>query len=440
MLPIVTRFIVPKDYGTVDLLTVIVSLTLQIVMLSIDSSVIRFSLEKFSDKSKIVSNAAFIIAANYIIFATIFTLLNLFLSIPYAWFFYLSILLGCVNSILNAFARATDHIKLISVNNILGTLVNITLIFLFLGPFRLGTIGFLLTSVLSGVFFTIVLWSGTKLHKFISLKKLDSGTVRELMRFSLPLVPNGLNWWIMNSSDRIVISIFLGTVWNGIYAVSYKIPTILSMIFGIFYQGWQLSAIEESGKEQFYNNVYKVLEFVLFITGSLVLLVLKPVIRILVAEDYFISYKYVPLLIIGTIFQGLSSFYGVAYLVSKKTKGAFFTSIYGSVTNLLVNILLIKFIGLHAAAVSTFAGYFVMWIVRVIDTRKYFRINLNALRLTICTLLLLIQGFIVIFLNRDHYIVHTVIFTILLVIYKDTLLSTISFSKKFLIHDKASMV
>ncbi len=258
---------------------------------------------------------------------------------------------------LSSFARATDHIKLISLNNVLTTLVNITLVLLFLGVFRLGTIGFLISSVLSGVFSTIVLWSGTSLHRFFSLRKLESVTIRELLKFSLPLVPNGLNWWIMNSSDRIVISIFLGTMWNGIYAVSYKIPTILSTIYGIFYKGWQLSAIEESGKERFYNNVYKVLEGILFITGSLLLLVLKPVIRILVAEDYFISYKYVPFLIIGTIFQGLSSFYGVAYLISKKTKGAFLTSIYGSITNFLVNIALIKFIGLHAAAFSTFAVF-----------------------------------------------------------------------------------
>ncbi len=40
MLPVVTRFIVPKDYGIVDLLTVTVSLTLHIVVLELGSAVV----------------------------------------------------------------------------------------------------------------------------------------------------------------------------------------------------------------------------------------------------------------------------------------------------------------------------------------------------------------------------------------------------------------
>ncbi len=81
-----------------------------------------------------------------------------------------------------------------------------------------------------------------------------------------------------------------------------------------------------------------------------------------------------------------------------------------------------------------------MWIVRVIDSRKYFKINLNIQRIVVSVILLLIQGIVIILLDGDHYIVHTTIFAILLVIYKDTLLSILNFSKKLLIACSTSKV
>lgn len=86
---------------------------------------------------------------------------------------------------------------------------------------------------------------------------------------------------------------------------------------------------------------------------------------------------YVPFLYLGTVFQSFSSFYGVGYLRGKNTKNASTTSIYGAIVNIVINLVLIKFIGLQAAAISTFLGFLVMWLIREKQNREELGIKID---------------------------------------------------------------
>ena len=59
------------------------------------------------------------------------------------------------------------------------------------------------------------------------------------------------------------------------------------------------------------------------------------------------------------------------------TKQVATTSIIGAVINILVNVLLIKYIGLYAASLSTCISYFVMMIYRHLDIKKYINIKFD---------------------------------------------------------------
>ena len=45
--------------------------------------------------------------------------------------------------------------------------------------------------------------------------------------YSIPLIFNGVAWWMNNSIDKYFVTVICGAAQNGIYAVSYKIPTII---------------------------------------------------------------------------------------------------------------------------------------------------------------------------------------------------------------------
>ncbi len=99
--------------------------------------------------------------------------------------------------------------------------------------------------------------------------------------------------------------------------------------------------------------------------------------KLILSESYKTAAVYMGFLYLGTVFQGLSSFCNIGYLQGKKTSGAAKTSLYGAVVNLTVDIIFIRYIGIYAAAISTFLGYFVMWILRIHDMKNVFPIKID---------------------------------------------------------------
>ena len=148
----------------------------------------------------------------------------------------------------------------------------------------------------------------------------------------------------MNASDRYAINIFLGISANGIYAIANKVPTILNMLYSIFSQAWQLSAIEEAdnkNKSQFYTNVFNIFSLVMLIGTSCILVIIRPIIETFLADAYRDSWKYVPFLLLSVVFTSFSAFLGTNYIAMKETKGVFKTSLVGAIVNIILNILLI---------------------------------------------------------------------------------------------------
>ena len=81
-----------------------------------------------------------------------------------------------------------------------------------------------------------------------------------MLTYCVPLIPTAVFWWIMGVSDRYLVKWFVESDANGIYAVAYKIPTILTILATVFMDAWQLSAIAESGdrraQARFYARVW----------------------------------------------------------------------------------------------------------------------------------------------------------------------------------------
>ena len=77
-----------------------------------------------------------------------------------------------------------------------------------------------------------------------------------MLTYCVPLIPTAVFWWIMGVSDRYLVKWFVESDANGIYAVAYKIPTILTILATVFMDAWQLSAIAESGDRRAQARFY----------------------------------------------------------------------------------------------------------------------------------------------------------------------------------------
>ena len=100
----------------------------------------------------------------------------------------------------------------------------------------------------------------------------------------------------------------LGAASNGIFAIAYKIPSLMSTVAGIFNQAWSYSAIREDNSddiEKYTNSVYSGLFFVVSGCALGMMMILKPFLSIYVSDAYFIAWKYAPFLIIGFVFSNI---------------------------------------------------------------------------------------------------------------------------------------
>lgn len=221
--------------------------------------------------------------------------------------------------------------------------------------------------------------------------------MKEMLKYSIPLIPNAFMWWIISASNRFFILYFVGVEANGLFAVANKIPSFLSILYAIFFQAWQISAIEEfnsKDKSRFYSKIFNLFSMVMFLGSSFLLIFLKYVVANFIAVEYYDSWKTVPFLLLSVVLSSFSSFLGTNYIAAKETKGVFSTSLLGGISNVALNFILVPFLGITGAAISTMISFGIMWVIRVIDTKKYIHVALDIKALTFYVSIFFLQTYV----------------------------------------------
>ena len=109
------------------------------------------------------------------------------------------------------------------------------------------------------------------------------------------------------------------------------------------------------------------------------------------------AWKFIPFLVMATVFNCFGTFTGSVYTVEKKSILSFLTISAGAVLNIVLNLLLIPLWGVNGAAFSTFVSYLLVFILRFLTSRRFIRIRIPFIRFTLNTLILGAQSLIMIF-------------------------------------------
>ena len=200
-----------------------------------------------------------------------------------------------------------------------------------------------------------------------------------------------------------MVSGFIGAEANGIYAVSYKVPTFLTLLSTVFMQAWQFSAVSESENDkkehiEFFSKVWSSFQSVMFLAGWAIVAFSIPVIKMLTTPDYYSAWKYIPLLAASMVFNSFANFMGSVYVVEKRSKNSFLTAMLGAVLNIVLNFLLIPtLLGVHGAAIATFVSYFAIFVIRAINVQKYIPFKLYMPNVLLNTAVILLQSAFMVF-------------------------------------------
>lgn len=401
LVPIYTNVLSTSDYGITDYIVQAANLCVPIISLGISEAVIRFGLDKNINKSKVFTTGVTTILCGFAVFILFAPLLNLIGNIHgnilllYLYVFMSSFKLMCAK-----FVRSRELVRLYAVDGFLSTFTTVIFTIVFLLVFKWGITGYLLATILSDFCSIIFLTVVAKLYKYFRPSYFDRQLTRNMLKYSVPLIPTTVFWWIMNVSDRFMLSSIVGNDANGIYAISYKIPTIINLVSVIFYEAWQISAVDamSNKKEQsrFFSNIFNAYQSLIFLAASVLIMFCKIFNGILVADSYYSAWKYIPFLLMATTFSCFVNFFGSVYMVEKKSVITLVTSAAGAVINIALNLILIPKFEAQGAAVATAVGCFTVFILRAVNTQRFIKIKFSGIKLTLNILILLAQSVIMI--------------------------------------------
>lgn len=393
LVPFYTYYLTTKEYGTSDLMNTTVSLLVPLLTLSISDGVLRYSFDKMLEKRKVFSNGLWLSVFSSIVLLIFLPIFNFVPGISnYKFLFWLLFLTNTFTVLFSNFSRALNLVSLISITSIINTLLTATLNIVLIGGFKLGLLGFLLANILGNIIGCFIYYFAGKFKNY-TVFSIDIPLLKQMFVYCLPLIPNALFWWINSSINRYFLTILTSLSAVGLFSVANKIPSILSMVTGIFQQAWDISSIEvydSKERDTFFSNIFNAYTFLMGLVSILLIVANKFIAVILLKKAFISADVYIPWMIIAFYYSSLNSFYGSIYIASKKTKYLFTTTILGAVSSIFFNYILILKFGIMGAAVATIISNFIVWIARLIDSRKLVNIRTSYIRLGITQAILVI--------------------------------------------------
>lgn len=400
LLPLYTRFLVTEDYGTVDLLQTYISLLVPVLTFRIDSAVFRFLIDKRNDQDgirTILSNIFGILSIGIVLTFIISLILKFIIEIKYYEMVVINIIIMMISSVSLQILRGLGKNKEYSIASIITGLTTLIFNVLLIMVFKFDASSILISSSIANMICILYVMFNVNFFKFFSFKDIDKKIIKEILLYSLPMIPNSLSWWIVSVSDRTIISMFLGLSMNAIYTVSCKFSNILNSIFSIISMSWQENAtlhINDNDRDNYFSKMINYI-FMGFATISLLIISILPfVYNIIIGSNYLSSYKYIPILLYSNSWNVLIGLIGGIYIAKKKTKEIANTTIVSAILNIIINLILLKFIGLYAACVSTLLSYMIMSIYRYHDCQKYVKLKLKFKEIILYTFIFILSSLI----------------------------------------------
>lgn len=398
LLPLYTAVLTTEDYGTVDVLQTVSSFAMPFVTLQLSSAIFRFIIEKRKqeDQALIITTGILIEIVNIIIFTVIVTIINFFYNIQYCGLFIIyfassALLENCQN-----ITRGFGNNKLYSFMSFVMTIVSATSNIIMILGFGMRGDSILVASSLAYLITSLVAIFKQSLWKYFRLRSFSLSSLKEMFSYCLPLIPNAVSWWLTNTSDRLLIRLFLGAGSNGIYAAANKIPTIYTTIYNVYNIAWieALSrSVGDKNQRDFINSMFeKSIKFFSCICLGIICC-MSIFFTFLVGANYQDAYPHIYILLVAIFFNSVASLYGGIFTAFKKSTIIGKTTVIGACVNFLVNLCFIKFIGLYAASISTLISYLVIVLLRKKELNKIFKLNLPRLFLLQLSIAFIIVSF-----------------------------------------------
>lgn len=369
LLPVITRLMPNTTYfGISDLSNTVASFGSALAVLGMYDAMYRMFFEETGEvyKKKVCSTTC-IFTVSMSLLVTIIMIVGqkniakyFFGDIKYAYLVYITAMTTLVtstNQIVAAPTRMQNKRKVFLVTNTVGPVLSyaISIPLILRGKY---VIALPLAALISGATMETAFWLLNR--KWFEFKLFDKKILKQLLLIAVPLFPNFLVYWIFNSSDKLMITNILNVGEAGVYSIGAKLGHASQLIYTAFAGGWQyfaFSTMNETNQVISNSKVFEYLGAISFFCSVFVFAFSRLFYQVMFVGEYVAGYIVAPYLFLAPLMQMLFQVACNQFIVIKKTWPNMFILLGGAVINVVLNLVLIPWIGIEGAAIATLIGY-----------------------------------------------------------------------------------
>lgn len=381
LLPVYTGILSTEEYGAVDLIITYTSLLLPIVTLQLEQALFRFLLEKRENEKGIkdvLSDVCSITIFMVAIFSFLFLVISPLIRSQYKYYLLANLLTNAFSAVMLQIARGLGKNGVYALGSFLSASSMIGLNVIFIVGLHMGAYGMIWSHILSAIICGTYVFLKVRAYKYITIRIPTKDEGKRYLGYSLPLIPNQISWWILSASDRTVILWKLGVAFNGIYSIAGKFSNLYSVMYNIFNLSWtELISVHfnDEDREKSFSDLQDMVVKLMICLYLGIVSIMPFAFPIMINSKYADAYYQIPILMLGVFFSAMIGVMSAYYIADKNTKVIAKTSMICAAINLILDILLMPFIGLFAASIASAIAYFVMYIIRYIDINKRYGVK-----------------------------------------------------------------
>jgi O-antigen/teichoic acid export membrane protein len=187
---------------------------------------------------------------------------------------------------------------------------------------------------------------------------------RALAGFAWPMVVTGLLSLLMHQADRYLLRHYVDLDQVGIYSLAYQlgqgINTLILMPFASIWNVLQFEVAEQAHANQVYHRVFRSFSTILLLIMLGISLYARPLLSLISSSAFAAAADLVPIICLAYFFFSITNFLTLPAILEKRSFRLLPGGIAGAALNIFLNLLLIPYFGIAAAAwvsVVTFAAY-----------------------------------------------------------------------------------
>ncbi len=382
ILPIYTNYLNPDEYGKADLVYYTVSIIVSFVFMECWTALLRFIYDDYTEENrkKVLSNTLILTFMLFIPYVIIQYIVSIFISENFAWISCIYGIIYMLLQIIQMYARAIKKTREFVFSGIINSLVQLIVAYIMVVQLEKGAISVILAPTLGSLIALIYLTIATKCIKDIKFNTVDKSLLKKMYIFSIPLAFNSIAFWAMNNINRYFAAYFIDYEASSYVSIASKLTMIITLAASVYSLAWQEDAFEKANdknKKNIYSNMFSIYIAIFSTATAFSIIFVKFLFPYIIGEQYNDALNILPPYFIAIYFSGISTFLGQIFSAEKKTSTLLSSTVFGTIANVLVVSLSIKYCGIMAIPIGSLIGYMVCTIMRYINLHKLIEIKIE---------------------------------------------------------------